>query len=106
MDMAIDGARFRLPWYIRLFTPLVRKRVLFKSMPPGLQLPADAARQLVPPPTTSTEQGLADLCRAIHRLQTTPQRAKSPVFGRMSRDEGEQFHLRHAELHLSFFVPA
>src|SRR5262245_24384098 len=35
MDMAIDGARFRLPWYIRLFTPLLRKRVLFKSMPAG-----------------------------------------------------------------------
>jgi hypothetical protein len=104
MDMAIDGAKFRVPWYVRLVAPLFKQRMLSTSMPSGVQLPADGQQQLIPTPTTSSQQGLAELRRAIGRLQTTSQRAKSPVFGRMSREDWDRFHLRHAELHLSFFV--
>ncbi|MBX9787841.1 MAG: DUF1569 domain-containing protein [Pirellulales bacterium] len=32
-------------------------------------------------------------------------RVPHPVIGRLSVDQWNRFHLRHAELHLSFFVP-
>jgi hypothetical protein len=48
---------------------------------------------------------LNELRAAIDRLNREPKRAPSPVFGKMTREEWDQLHLRHAELHLSFFVP-
>ncbi len=41
----------------------------------------------------------------IDRLNREPQRYPSPVFGKMTKEEWDQLHLRHAEMHLSFYVP-
>ena len=106
MKMSLDGANFRPPLMIRLFAPLIKKRLLRGPMAPGFKLPAAAAKELVPETAISTEQGLNELRSAIDRLNREPNRAPSPVFGQMTREEWDQLHLRHAELHLSFFVPA
>jgi hypothetical protein len=37
-------------------------------------------------------------------LQSAPLQPAHPLLGAMTRDEWREFHLRHAELHLSFFV--
>ena len=90
---------------IRLFAPLIKKRLLRGPMSPGFKLPPAAAKELIPETPISAEPGLNELRSAIERLNCETHRAPSPVFGKMTREEWDQLHLRHAELHLSFFVP-
>jgi len=104
IDQAVDGANFRVPWYIRLGAGLMKNRMLTQPMKPGFKLPAYAARDLVPG-ATSPEAGLKALREAIGRLDGTAERAANPVFGRLSLEQWEQLHCRHAELHMSFLVP-
>ena len=104
MNSSIDGARFKPSLLFRLILPLFKKRILTKGMTPGFKLPPAAARVLVPG-DTDTEAGLAAIRSAIARLQTEENRAPSPFLGKLTREESDQLHLRHAELHFSFIVP-
>ncbi|HEY2881434.1 MAG TPA: DUF1569 domain-containing protein [Pirellulales bacterium] len=105
MRISLDGANFRVPFYIRLIVPLFKKKMLRDPMPAGFQLPKKASKQLIPDRQVSIEEGLNDLRATIDRLNREPQRHPSPVFGPMTREEWDQLHCRHSELHLSFFVP-
>ena len=105
MRLALDGADFKVPWYIRTFAPLFKKRLLRGPMQPGFQLPRNAPQALIPKREISTHEGLSELRTTIERMNCEPQRHPSPVFGKLSHDEWDQLHLRHAELHLSFYVP-
>jgi len=105
LNSSIDGFEVRSPWYLRTMARLMKKKILAGAMPPGYQLPAEAARTLVPGPT-STEQGLAELRAAIARQERESNRAKNPVFGELTRDEWNQLHLKHSALHMSFLVPS
>jgi hypothetical protein len=51
------------------------------------------------------DEGLARLQAAYHRLATETPTHTSPVFGPLTHQQWIKFHLRHAELHLSFFHP-
>ena len=101
---SIDGFPMTFPWYFRLMATIFKKKLLAGSMPPGFQLSSDAAKFMVPGPTP-LEEGLADLRAAILRLEQDPHRARNPVFGDISKEEWDQIHLKHASLHMSFFVP-
>jgi len=105
MNMSLDGAKWRAPLIFRLMAPLIKKRLLRGPMKAGFKLPGYAAEQLLPPTPVATDHGLAELRTAIQRLHREPRRAPSPFFGPMTREEWNQLHLRHSELHLSFFVP-
>jgi hypothetical protein len=105
MKLAVDGAKFKVPLYIRVFALLIKKRVLNQPMKPGFQLPKNAAEELIPKRLVSTEEGLNELCETIRRMGSEPQRHPSPIFGPMTHQEWDQLQCRHAELHLSFFVP-
>ena len=106
MEMAVDGNPFDAHWLIRLVARVLYRRQLIHShMSPGFQLPAAMAEQLVPEVEVSPEEGLAALRAAIARMKTQPLQEYHPLLGAMSRDEWREFHLRHAELHLSFIVP-
>jgi hypothetical protein len=99
MQMSLDGAQFRAPWIIRIVARPFKKGLLNGAMRPGFKLPADAARELIPQVEISGEEGLQILEAAVQRMHREPQRAKSPVFGSMTRAEWDQLHFRHAELH-------
>ncbi len=101
---SIDGFPMTFPWHFRLMARIFKKKLLAGSMPPGFKLSPEAAKFMVPGPTP-TEEGLADLRAAISRLQQEPHRAKNPVFGKMSKEEWDKIHLKHASLHMSFLVP-
>ncbi|HTQ41008.1 MAG TPA: DUF1569 domain-containing protein [Pirellulales bacterium] len=105
MKMSLDGSDFRAPWYIRLLAPLLKNKFLRQTMKPGFKLTGDAARQLVAEVPVPTPDGLDDLRKTMDRMNCEPQRHPSPVFGPMTREEWDQLHLRHSEMHLSFFVP-
>jgi hypothetical protein len=104
-NMSIDGAQFRAPWLFRTFGPMFKNYFLTHPMKPGIKLPKDAARQLTAQAPVSRDEGVAKIRSALRRQQTIADRAPSPIFGPMTRDEWDQLHMRHAELHLSFFVP-
>jgi hypothetical protein len=105
IEMSLDGAKFRPPWYVRWLGPWIKNRMLTQPMRPGFQLPAYAARYLIPEDECEMHEALAHLHAAVTRLRATTRRHPSPVFGPLTLEEWDQLHLRHAELHLSFFVP-
>lgn len=103
---SIDGLAFRAPWTLRLLAPVLKRRFLTHSTPAGFQFPDSVRPQVDPDPTTSTADGLDALRFAVSRCQSEAHRAPHPLLGRLSREEWDQFNLRHAELHMSFVVPA
>jgi hypothetical protein len=105
MTYSIDGFPTRAPFPLRIVGKLVKKRVLIKGMSPGFQLKKDTARDLVPGPT-DWQEGLAAIRTAMKRLQTETKRKPHGFFGSMTKDEYEQLHCRHSELHLSFLISA
>jgi hypothetical protein len=105
MNQSIDGANFKIHWLVRMILPLMKSRMLKGPMRPGFKLPAGAARELVPGPT-STADGLAALRAATQRQERESKRAPSPAFGALTRDEWDRLHLIHAALHMSFLMPA
>jgi hypothetical protein len=104
LDTSIDGTDARFPLLLRIMARLMKKKLLGGPMPPGFKLPS-SAQKLVPGPT-STEVGLAALKAAIARQEREPARAPNAVFGKLTRDEWNQLHLKHAALHMSFLVPS
>jgi Protein of unknown function (DUF1569) len=105
MHASIDGAPYRAGLMRRITGPwLLRDQFLNRGMTPGFQLPQSAREALIPGPTTG-EAGLAALRRALYRLRAETDRAAHPVIGRLSVEEWDRCHLRHAELHMSFMLP-
>ena len=98
MNSSIDGfsGMFSAPvrWVLSL---LMKRRFLYKGLPAGFKAPANFV-----PDTTSVEDGLSALRKAVSRLNEGTTRALHPGFGTLTLDEWTQFHLRHAELHMSF----
>lgn len=106
MKGSINGIPFKVPWYIRLLGIVyLRRRMINGPWPAGLPLPRRAAAKLVPG-ETSPEEGLQVLREGIEALGRETQRVPHPVAGKMTVEQWNRLHLRHAELHMSFFVPA
>jgi hypothetical protein len=107
MDKSIDGFKGRPPWFIRLVGRwYFKNRFLNKGMPPGFQLPANAAKEFIADPGVRFEESLAGFRRAVERQKTETKRVPSPFLGPMTLEDWNRLHCRHAELHLSFLTPA
>ncbi|HVX16098.1 MAG TPA: DUF1569 domain-containing protein [Pirellulales bacterium] len=105
MHASIDGLRADVTWWQRLVVRLLYgRRLLSGPMPAGLRLSPETASVLLPPPI-GVDEGLATLREAVERLSFETERARHPLLGDMSLDQWDSFHLRHAELHLSFARP-
>lgn len=105
MHASIDGLAVETPWWRRLFVKLFyARRLLSGPMPAGWNMPDEAAKFLSPE-SIAVEEGLRALREAIHRLSFEIERARHPLLGEMCLDEWDSFHLRHAELHMSFALP-
>ena len=104
MTWCLDGAKVTAPWYIRVVGWFMKNRFLVNPMPPGFALPKATAEYLVPG-TTSWQEGLQAIRAAIARLKAEAQRHPSPFLGVLTREQWDQLHCRHSELHLSFLIP-
>ncbi|HEY1375761.1 MAG TPA: DUF1569 domain-containing protein [Gemmataceae bacterium] len=104
MTGSLDGFHHRAPWFIRLVGKVVKKRFLTKPMSAGFQLPKAPAAEFVPGPIEWAD-ALPQFREAVRRLKAEEKREPSPFLGPMTRQEWDQLHCRHAELHLSFLVP-
>ena len=100
LNGSIDGFDFLLPAPVRWLMTLLMKKKYLQEIPAGFK----TAAKYTPEPT-SPEAGLEALRAAAARLEKEPKRALHPAFGKLTLEEWNQFHLRHAEMHLSFIVP-
>lgn len=91
---------------MRIMAPLLKRRFLTQTTPAGFQFPDRIKPQVDPNPTISTADGLDALRFAVSRCQSESHRAPHPFLGKLSKDDWDRFNLRHAELHMSFVVPA
>ncbi len=94
------------PWWLRLVGPLVKGRVLKSPLQPGVRMSSRAEDALWDDGLTF-EEGMIALRAEVERAGKPGcvYGAAHPVFGKMSTEEWSVFHLRHAELHMSFLQP-
>lgn len=105
MHKSIDGFTERPPAVVRFLLALfLKRRMLTHPMSPGFNLPKRAAAELVAPPV-EFDEALQNIRQALARLHAEEHREPHPAFGALTRDQWEQLHCRHSELHLSFIVP-
>ncbi|MBX9791670.1 MAG: DUF1569 domain-containing protein [Pirellulales bacterium] len=103
---SVDGKPFPVNRKMKLLGPLVlRPYLLYVRFPSGFKLPRRAAEVLVPSTDVPYDEGLAQFHAGLARMAETDQRIAHPVIGRLNAAQWNRFHLRHAELHLSFLVP-
>ena len=105
MHSSIDGVDMKVPWFLKLLRPLIKRRFIKGPFPSGFQLNKEAAAVLVAEPSTTVEEGTTALREAIDRLGRETKRSPHPAVGRLSVEEWNQLHLRHAEMHMSHLVP-
>jgi len=106
LDGSIDGVDMRAPWLMRVVAKLfLKKKFLNQTLTPGYQLPESAKAQFVPSESVSLEDALTHFRHAIGRCKSETQRAPNVLLGHLTREESDRFHLRHAEMHMSFVKP-
>jgi len=104
MTRSIDGFPAQMPWAVRFVVRmLLKRRILNKPMAAGFKAPAKAG---IVPQAATLEEGLAALRTAVGRLKVEKKRAASPILGKLTAEEWDRLHCRHAELHFSFLLPA
>jgi hypothetical protein len=105
LESAVTGIDFSPPWIFRIIARMMKKQFLKKSMRPGFQMPEAMERSFMPPNNVSAGEGIQALRSAVSTFKSATELPPNNVFGPMTHDEAEQFHLRHAEMHLSFLIP-
>lgn len=106
ISSSIDGFGFKAPWFARyLIAPFMKNSLLTRSMKPGFQLPKSADKFL-PKSDVNLDSAVGHLRTALSRFSSEHPGAEHPFLGKLAAQEWTSLHLRHAELHMSFVVPA
>jgi hypothetical protein len=103
VDYSFDGVPLKIPFFIRWILRPMKRTMLTKPMKPGARIPRVKGGTLAID-VVSTADGLAHFHRAFERLGKGPPSTPHLLFGPMTHDEWIAQHLRHSELHLSFFT--
>jgi hypothetical protein len=103
MNGCLDGIDVKAPWVMRIFAALcLRNRFVTRPMSAGFKLPKSAAALL--PDETTWDDGVRGIRVALTRMKAENQRHPHPLLGTLTREQWDQLHCRHCELHLSFLV--
>ncbi|HBE69461.1 MAG TPA: hypothetical protein DDW52_15055 [Planctomycetaceae bacterium] len=109
LHSSLDESRALVSWNIRLIAFLLRPVFLRFGLPSGVSIErvSDvAADEFLPSASISTEAGLRILRGAITRVKSSKMSARHNLFGKLSHNQWEVLHCRHAELHLGFLKVA
>jgi Protein of unknown function (DUF1569) len=106
IDMPYDGypTEVQPPWFVKIITRMMKKKILNDWMPAGGRIPGLAEGTLGTAELLARE-GLERLRKACAKLEAGPPPRENPLFGKLTHDEWKRLNLAHAGLHLSFFVP-
>ena len=104
-EYSFCGAPLKPPFLIKLILRMGKKKFLNGSMRTGVRIPK------VPGGTLGTDdlpldEALTRYRTALDRLRRESPTAPNVIFGPLTHEEWINLNLRHAELHLSFFVPS
>jgi hypothetical protein len=105
INFGFDGypAKLNPPFFIKWILKARKHRYIHQGLPAGAKIPGidggTAGTEMM-----STEDGVHRFRQAMERLRAAPPARPNVIFGPLSHDEWMQLHLRHAELHLSFFA--
>jgi hypothetical protein len=104
-EYSFCGAPLKPPFLIKLILRMGKKKFLNGSMRTGVRIPK------VPGGTLGTEnlpldQAMPRYRAALEHLGRECPAQPNIIFGPLTHDEWINLNLRHAELHLSFFVPS
>lgn len=103
-EFSYTGAPTRPPWFIKLLLRMRKRSFLYDPMRPGVWIPrvegGTLATERLPTPEAADR-----LRRVLTRLKTEQPTAPNVIFGPLTHEEWIALNLRHAELHLSFFIP-
>ncbi len=103
-EFGYTGVPLKVPFFIRWILRLRKRQFLYGPMRAGVRIPRVENGTLATEPL-SLDEGLTRFRRITERLKTEAPTAPSPIFGNLTHDESIALNLRHAELHLGFFVP-
>jgi hypothetical protein len=101
-QFSYDGLPMRTPWFVKLILRMQKRKYLRGPLPRGVKIPRVKGGTLGTEPL-SLDEGLSRYRTVTERLRREAPTRPSEVFGVLARDEWIALHLRHAELHLSFF---
>lgn len=105
LHTSVDGSPLVIPWPVKLLLRTMKRRFLTRTLDPGFKLRGKASDVLTPDAAVGVKTGLAQLREAVQRLKQTEVRAPHSFLGVLTREESDAFHLRHAEMHMSFLAP-
>jgi len=103
-EFAYTGVPLKPPFFIRWILRFQKRKFLVGPMPAGVHIPNVEGGTLGREPL-SLDEGLRRYKTVLQRLKVEGPTLPSPIFGRMTHDESIALTMRHAELHLGFFVP-
>jgi hypothetical protein len=108
IEFSIDGFPFQYPWHFRLIGRIVRlvsrRWLVSMALRPGFLNPP-SVRAVKPDTSIADGDGVRYLLQQANRLENGERMVQpSPVEGQITHDQWCYFHLRHAELHLSFQI--
>jgi hypothetical protein len=104
MDYAFDGYPIRPPLPIKIMARLMKNRIITSGMRPGLKIPRTIAGTYCTD-VLPLDEGLQRLQKACDRLRSAAPAQPNPMFGPLTHQQWIDLNLRHAELHLGFFLP-
>src|SRR5262245_30744732 len=103
-EFSYTGVPLNPPFFIRWILRFQKKKFLRGPMRAGVHIPNCPGGTLGIDPMP-LDEALDRYKKIMQRLKVEAPTFKSPIFGHMTHEESIALTLRHAELHLSFFVP-
>jgi hypothetical protein len=103
-EYAYTGAPLKVPFFIRWILRLRKQSFLHGPMRAGVRIPGVQGGTLATDPLP-VDEARDRYRRALGRLEAEPPTAPNPAFGLLSQEEQIALTLRHADLHLGFFLP-
>src|SRR5262245_27442668 len=103
-EFSYTGVPLNPPFFIRWILRFQKNKFLRGPMPAGVKIPNVQGGTLGTEPI-SLDEGLARHTKVLQRLKIEAPTLPSTIFGKMMHAEAIALTLRHAELHLGFFVP-
>jgi hypothetical protein len=102
-EYCYTGTPLKVPFLVKWLLRLRKRKFLFEPMRSGVRIPGVEGGTLATEPR-SLADGLERIGRVMERLRAESPTKPHSIFGRLSNEEWIASQLRHAELHLGFFI--
>jgi hypothetical protein len=98
------GTPLKVPIVVKWLLRLRKRHFLYSPMRAGIRIPGVKGGTLATEPVP-VEKSLVHLRQVMARLKCEAPMKPDVFLGPLNHQEWIAFHLRHAELHLGFFIP-